>query len=106
MLLRRLRSESFEQGHKLKERSISEPSTTKAPGQTCRVCHSIQHMELRSRVVTTFLRKDQPTPILRILPTALLLTAASGATRCDKLGLGGTSPTTPSRPPAAGSTIV
>lgn len=45
-------------------------------------------------------------PKLRIFLRALALLAALGATGCDKLGLGNDkSPTAPSGPPAAGSTI-
>ena len=45
-------------------------------------------------------------PKLRIGLAALLSAATIGATGCDKLGLGGNdSPTAPSGPPAAGSTI-
>jgi lysophospholipase L1-like esterase len=50
-----------------------------------------------------FFRNSTPTPILRIgVITAILL---SSTLACSKLGLGDTTPTAPSGPPASGSTI-
>jgi lysophospholipase L1-like esterase len=43
---------------------------------------------------------------MRITITALFVLLAVGLTACDKLGSGGSSPTTPSGPPPAGSNIV
>ena len=50
----------------------------------------------------SFFRMNHHSPILRI---AIAFAVLAGGTACSKLGLGG-SPTTPTGPPAAGSTIV
>jgi lysophospholipase L1-like esterase len=50
----------------------------------------------------SFFRMNHHSPILRI---AIACTVLAGVTACSKLGLGG-SPTTPTGPPAPGSTIV
>jgi lysophospholipase L1-like esterase len=52
-----------------------------------------------------FFSKFLKTPKLRIGVTAACLAVCVGTTGCDKLGLGDDSPTAPTGPPSAGSTI-
>ena len=58
-----------------------------------------EHMWVSGR---TFFHGLRNSPILRICLAVAFVVVATG---CDKLGLGGSSPTAPSGPPAAGSTI-
>ena len=56
-----------------------------------------------TRPATIFFHMRDTSPILRI---AILGACLVSAISCDKLGLGDKSPTAPSGPPAAGSSIV
>ena len=67
------------------------------------VCHSSEDVKRLRLSSLNFFRVTRDSPILRI---AFLAAASSGVLACDKLGLGGGSPTAPSGPPAPGSTIV
>src|SRR6185295_10466656 len=57
----------------------------------------------RTRPATIFFHMRDTSPILRI---AILGACLFSAVSCDKLGLGDKSPTAPSGPPTAGSTVV
>ena len=59
----------------------------------------VQHMWVSGGTIFQALRNS---PILRICTIAAALSVTTG---CNKLGLGDASPTAPSGPPAAGSTI-